>query len=119
VTSPSNRPKIPQPLPSSVHAQRRASGGPRKADSEHLTLRQGNRLIAGWTLNISRGGARLVIEEPVAVGEAWDLLLHESTAYRPVRVVWVRDEAGGQIVGVQYLDTDGTIPPFDGPHDTP
>jgi len=36
---------------------------------------------------------------------------------RPVRVVWVRDEAGGQIVGLQFLDADGTIPPMDDPDD--
>jgi hypothetical protein len=32
----------------------------------------------------------------------------------PIRIVWVHNEAGGQIVGVQFLDAVGTIPPFEG-----
>jgi hypothetical protein len=80
-----------------------------------VTLRHGDQCITGWTLNISRGGARLVVEEPVATGQTWDLLTGDDTVAHAVRVVWVREEAGGQIIGVQYLDVVGTIPPFDGP----
>jgi len=71
--------------------------------------------IVGWTLNVSRGGARLVVEDCLAVGQTWDLWVNDATISRPVRVVWVRDEPGGQIVGIQYMDCDGTIPPFEGP----
>jgi hypothetical protein len=104
-----------------VHAQRRASGGPRQAASEQVTLRRSDRVIKGWTLNVSRGGARLIVEDLVAVGDNWELVTDETEKeagnVRPIRIVWVRDEAGGQIIGVQYLDSAGTIPPFDLPAD--
>ncbi|MGC4063237.1 MAG: PilZ domain-containing protein [Polyangiaceae bacterium] len=116
MTDSNSRPPIPPP-PSSVHAQRRASGGPRHAASEQVTLRSGERVIQGWTLNVSRGGARLIVEDPVAIGDNWELRTEGSDQARPIRVVWVRDEAGGQIIGVQYLDSAGTIPPFDLPAD--
>jgi hypothetical protein len=71
--------------------------------------------VIGWTLNVSRGGARLVVEEKLAVAQSWELWVNEATTSRPIRVVWVRDEAGGQIVGLQFMDCVGTIPPFDEP----
>ena len=67
--------------------------------------------VDGWTLNVSRGGARLVVEGGLASGQLWNLWVTDEQAQRPVRVVWVREETGGQIVGVQFLDSDGTIPP--------
>jgi hypothetical protein len=88
------------------------------AASDQVQLRNSRSTISGWTLNVSRGGARLIVEEPVVVGQTWDLLAGETPTSRPIRVVWVRDEAGGQIVGVQYLDAAGTIPPFEGPTET-
>jgi hypothetical protein len=84
------------------------------AASEQVALRNPSGSITGWTLNVSRGGARLIVEEPVIVGQTWDMLAGETETPRPVRVVWIHNEAGGQIVGVQYLDTVGTIPPYDG-----
>lgn len=79
-----------------------------------MTLRSTRGEVTGWTLNVSRGGARLVVEDPLAVGQLWDLWVSDATKSRPIRVVWVREEAGGQIVGIQYMDTEGTIPPFEG-----
>jgi hypothetical protein len=98
-----------------VHAQRRFPGGPRREASDRVTLRSGETEVVGWTLNVSRGGARVVVEDQLAVGEAWELWVNEAEKSRPIRVVWVRDEAGGQIVGLQYMDCEGTIPPFDDP----
>jgi hypothetical protein len=119
LTDSNTRPPIPQGPPSSLHAQRRAAGGPRQADSDQVTLRNESRCIVGWTLNVSRGGARLVVEEPVVVDQVWDLLKgSENPEVHSVRVVWVREEAGGQIVGVQYLDVVGTVPPLEGPSET-
>jgi hypothetical protein len=113
--------RSPFPPPASaVHAQRRYPGGPRREASDRVTLRATvhdnpgqSHEVVGWTLNISRGGARLVVEDTLAVGQAWELWVNEATSSRPIRVVWVRDEAGGQIVGIQYMDCVGTIPPFD------
>jgi hypothetical protein len=71
--------------------------------------------IEGWTLNVSRGGVRIVLEEPVAAGAEYAVLIGEEPARRG-RVVWVRDEADGQIAGIEFTDRDGesspgTVPP--------
>jgi rRNA maturation protein Rpf1 len=66
--------------------------------------------VDGWTLNVSRGGVRVVVEEAVAAGVDYLVVVGEAKA-RPARVVWVRDEADGQIVGLQFLDVpDGEVP---------
>lgn len=58
----------------------------------------------GWTLNVSKGGARLVVEQPVEPEAIASLRLGEEAAERKVRVVWVQDESDGQIVGVEFID---------------
>ncbi len=65
----------------------------------------------GWTLNISRGGARLVLEEAVELGALYQVEIGFEPEPRHVRIVWAQDEADGQIVGVQFLDADGSVPP--------
>jgi hypothetical protein len=113
VSDQNSRRPIP-PSPPSVHAQRRDPGSPRRAASDRVVLRSGDAELGGWTLNVSRGGARLVLEEGgISTGQHWDLWVNGAAAARPIRVVWVRDEAGGQIAGVQFLDCDGTIPPVE------
>lgn len=62
-------------------------------------------------LNISRGGTRVVVEEPVQLHAEYTMVTDGEPAPRLVRVVWVREEGGGQIVGLQFLDSDGTVPP--------
>lgn len=67
-------------------------------------------LTEAWTLNVSRGGLRVVVEDPVAVGEVYQIQVGD-TAPRPARVVWVRDETDGQIAGMQFLDVEaGEVP---------
>ncbi|HEY5960733.1 MAG TPA: PilZ domain-containing protein [Polyangiaceae bacterium] len=106
---------MPPPI-SSVHAQRRDPGAPRREASDRVVLRSGDKEVVGWTLNVSRGGARLVVEDTLEVGQHWELWVNDAPAGRPARVVWLRDEPGGQIVGIQYLDCEGTIPPFEHPN---
>jgi hypothetical protein len=60
---------------------------------------------------MSRGGARLVLEESVEPGTEYTAQIGPDSEPREVRIVWVQDEADGQIVGVQFLDTDGSVPP--------
>jgi hypothetical protein len=108
------------PIPEgAVHGTRRYGGGQRKEASERAELKGKlvSREVTGWTLNISRGGARLVLEEPVELGEIYDLKLGDAPGPREVRIVWVQDEADGQIAGVQFLDVDGSIPPAPEPDD--
>jgi hypothetical protein len=73
-------------------------------------LRAGGAEFIGWTLNLSRGGVRLVLEDAVEPGADYDVTVGDS-APRPGRVIWVQTEADGQIAGVQFLDGDGTVPP--------
>jgi hypothetical protein len=59
-----------------------------------------------WTLNVSRGGCRVIVEESVTIGVDYAVQIGEGE-FRPARVVWVRDEADGQIAGLQFLDVEG------------
>jgi hypothetical protein len=100
------------PPPNEVHAQRRATGGARREATERVTLRGPDFETHGWTLNVSRGGMRAIVEEPVKSGLEYELIVGgaEESA-RKVAVVWVQDEADGQIVGVRFLDVVGSMPP--------
>ena len=70
----------------------------------------------GWALNLSRGGLRIVVEDPVELNAEYSVVLGEDEQNpRPCKVAWVREESGGQIAGLQFLDVQGTIPPFEPP----
>ncbi len=86
----------------------------RKPASDRVLLRRGDEELLGWALNVSRGGMRVVFEERVEPHAHYSLVLGEDEAHpRPVRVAWTKDEAGGQIAGLQFLDCEGTVPPVD------
>jgi hypothetical protein len=76
-------------------------------------LRSAGYESSGWTLNVSRGGVRLIVENQVELGREYELSIgdEQSAVLRRGRVVWVQDEADGQIAGVQYLDVEGAVPP--------
>lgn len=98
--------------PAEVHAQRRATGGARREATERVTLRGPGFETHGWTLNVSRGGMRAIVEEPLKSGMEYELLVGDAeTNGRKVAVVWVQDEADGQIVGLRFLDVAGSVPP--------
>ena len=105
----SSSPSIPIP-PGEVHGTRRA-GGSRREATDRVRLRGETFQTAGWTLNISRGGARLVLEESVELGAQYTVEIGADAEPRDVKIIWAQDEADGQIVGVQFLDTDGSVPP--------
>jgi PilZ domain len=101
----------PVPIPEgAVHGTRRA-GGPRREATERVRLRNGSFQTTGWTLNISRGGARIVLEEAAELGGRYQIEMGPEAEARDVRIIWTQDEADGQIVGVQFLDVDGSVPP--------
>lgn len=55
---------------------------------------------------------RAIIEEPVKAGMEYELMVgDDDESARHVAVVWVQDEADGQIVGVRFLDAEGSVPP--------
>lgn len=97
------------------HAQRRNSGGARREASERVVLRNSEFETRGWTLNVSRGGLRAILEDHLMMGVEYELVIgeEEGGAPRKVCAVWSQDEADGQIVGLKYLDTEGSIPPQD------
>ncbi len=97
--------------PPEVHAQRRAHGGARHEATERVTLRAPGFETHGWTLNVSRGGVRAIVEEPVTTGAEYQLSVGDADGPpRAVAVVWVQNEADGQIVGLRYLDVDASPP---------
>jgi hypothetical protein len=88
--------------------QRRNLGGPRHEASERVLLRPltGTAEISAWTLNMSRGGLRLVVEDVVDVGTSYLVAIGDAEE-RPATVVWTREEADGQIAGLKFDDGEG------------
>jgi len=74
------------------------------ADSAAGTDRPGT--FEGWTLNVSRGGVRVIVEREVMLGEVFDVTVgvaDESPLARQGRVVWLQEEADGFIVGLAFI----------------
>jgi hypothetical protein len=81
--------------------------------SARVTFALGGAEITGWALNVSRGGLRAIVEEPVKLGGEYAVGIGEEEA-RPGLVVWIQEEPDGAIVGVSFLDDPrGSIPPGD------
>ena len=52
---------------------------------------------------------RAIVEEPVMSGGQYSLLVGDTqTSARQVSIVWVQNEADGQIVGLRFLDVSGS-----------
>ncbi len=82
----------------------RRTGGARQELSERVTFTtEGADEIPGWSLNISRGGLRAIVEEPVQLNHVYQVVVGDAAA-RPGRVVWVQPQPDGAIVGVSFLD---------------
>ncbi len=91
-------------------ARTRRVDSARQAVSDTVVFRHGERSIDGWALNMSRGGLRAALEEPVAVGDTFDIVVGDAEP-RPGQVIWVRNQKDGAIVGVSFTDSDGSVPP--------
>ena len=68
--------------------------------------------IDGWALNISAGGLRAILDEAVAPDAAFEVTVGDAPP-RPARVVWVRKERDGAIVGVAFDDVAHASAPPD------
>lgn len=91
----------------------RRAGGARHEVSDRVFFYDGEREISGWALNLSRGGVRAIVEEPVELGGEYTIAVGDSPR-RPCRVVWIQEEPDGAIVGVSFLDAtlgDSEPPP--------
>jgi len=122
-----SREKPPINPDTEVRAPRRHAGGARREASERVVVRASSGSASdfethGWTLNVSRGGIRAIVEDPLVQGMEYQLLVggggegeEEAAVPRRASVVWLQDEADGQIVGLKYLDVEeGSDPPKDG-----
>jgi hypothetical protein len=69
--------------------------------------------ITGWTLNVSRGGLRAVLEQGLDPDLEYEVEVGDGPPRR-ARVAWSKGEADGQIVGLRFLDVDGSVPPEEG-----
>lgn len=107
------RDKPPAHPESDVRAPRRHAGGARFEASERVLVRGEGFETHGWTLNVSRGGIRAIVEDPLLQGVEYQLTVgdEETALARRAAVVWLQDEADGQIVGLKYLDVDDSTPP--------
>jgi hypothetical protein len=113
------REKPPVNPESEVRAPRRHAGGARFEASERVLVRAAGFETHGWTLNVSRGGIRAIVEDALVQGIDYQLTVgdEETSPARRASVVWLQDEADGQIVGLKYLDVEdsnSSIPPKDG-----
>jgi hypothetical protein len=84
----------------------RRAGGPRRDASEavHFHLAQGT--VDGWALNVSKGGLRAIIEETLEQNTECEVTIGDSEQRRPCRIVWVRNEKGGAVLGVSFTDEE-------------
>lgn len=97
-------------------SQRRILGGARREASDRVLIcdEQSGVEIEGWTLNVSHGGLRIVVEDPLDVAKGYSVVVGESSP-RPARVVWVREEIDGRIAGLEFLDVEGGVAPYSAP----
>jgi hypothetical protein len=96
-----------------VHATRR--GGARRELTDRVHLAFGGSNVEGWTLNVSRGGIRLILEDAVELGVDVEIQFDAlpDAPRRKGRVVWVQEELDGVVVGVKFLDVAGEAGPTD------
>lgn len=93
-----------------ARAQRRTSGA-RVEATERITIRGPGFEAHGWTLNVGRGGVRVVLEERVQDAFEYELFFGDDETGRRVQVAWSNDQADGQIAGLKYLDLDAPPDP--------
>jgi hypothetical protein len=106
--SSSNRP----PTSDTPHSQRRQAGGARVESSERVVIRGAALETTGWTLNVSRGGLRAVLEQALDPALEYQVEVGEGPTRRAC-IAWSKGEADGQIVGLRFLDVEGSVPPED------
>jgi hypothetical protein len=77
-----------------------------------LLFKVAGREVDGWALNISRGGLRAILDEPLDLGTEVEVTIADGEP-RLSRIVWIQEEPDGAIVGVEFLDVEGplSIPP--------
>jgi hypothetical protein len=85
-------------------------GGDRKETNDRIVFLYEGRRIDGWALNESTGGLRAILDEVVPLGAEAEMEIGEKAA-RPGRVVWIQEEPDGAIIGFEFKDAPGSVPP--------
>jgi hypothetical protein len=63
-----------------------------------LLFKVAGREVDGWALNISRGGLRAILDEPLDLGTEVEVTIADGEP-RLSRIVWIQEEPDGAIVG--------------------
>lgn len=79
-------------------------GESRVEASERIVVRRGEALLDAWTLNVSAGGMRLVLEDKVSLGDIIEVR-QNTEVWRAAQVVWIQEEPDGAVIGVEYMDS--------------
>jgi hypothetical protein len=83
-------------------------GGARREVSARVSLvGDDGRVLEGWALNLSRGGVRVILEERVALGAEFEVVVGDVEPGQPRprgRIVWLQEEPDGAVAGVEFLD---------------
>jgi hypothetical protein len=98
---------------SDVHATRR-SDARREVSARVILKRKEGLPLDGWALNVSKGGVRVILEEKVALGEQFQIVLTASPASASPhhgRVVWVQEEPDGVVAGIEFCEGPESSPP--------
>jgi hypothetical protein len=95
-----------------VHATRRSDARHEVSARVSLKRKEGPPLD-GWALNVSKGGVRVILEEKVALGEEFEIVVSEGSAAaapQQGRVVWVQEEPDGVVAGIEFAMGPGSAP---------
>ena len=86
----------------------RRTGGARLNSSQRVKLTRDEATLDGWVLNVSRGGIRIILEDPAAVGDVFMVFVGEDgepeAVRRQGRVVWVNEQPDGVVAGLEFTD---------------
>lgn len=84
-------------------------GGARREASDRVRFVVEGRSIDGWALNLSEGGVRAVVDEPIELGAQVEVGIGDGEL-RAAQIVWIQEERDGAIVGVEFKDGTGPVP---------
>lgn len=109
----------PPPPPSAPPGALRRNGGGRVSFDRRAVIVRGEQSFDAWSMNVSRGGLRVIMEDEVASGEEVDVIVGEPGEpdhfRKASRVAWVQPEQGGYIVGLEFKDPQSASVPAAAP----
>ncbi|HET9956191.1 MAG TPA: PilZ domain-containing protein [Polyangiaceae bacterium] len=89
---------------------RRSAGGARTESTERITLRAASFEATGWTLNVSRGGFRAIVECQLEKDLEYEVWIGDASSPRRACLVWCQEQSDGLIAGFKYTDVEPSSP---------